>query len=559
MEKRRQHTMCRGIEWPLSLVTLLVLTSCSSDSHSAHPLGNGGTVNLIQGGAGGAAVVSGGMPSSAAGGVSTGSGGVTASGGSFVSTTGGASAGGVASTGSGGATSDRDAGDDGSVSDAGDARRPRPIDGGKVSGAITGGNGPNPATPTELVDHGYVEEEFLLEGDATQYAAKGDLGIDGVWNTMPNGQAHYVTRLLVRRPALAGNFNGTVFVEWLNVTGGFDATIGYILGWEELLRGGYGYVGVSVQKAGVDALHNGDAVRYGSLTHPGDAYSYDIFAQAGAAIGWPGAVDPMRGLRVQRLLAYGESQSAMRMITYVNAIEPLKHVYDGVIVHSRAGWGAPVGTESDGFLGNGKPVHVRSDIQELVLQFFTESEIFYSLGPAFATRQPDTDHLRTWEIAGAAHADQHMVGKGANLGCGPLNDGPQHFVLKAAIHEMHGWMKDGVPPPAGTPLQVNAAQTAIARDANGDALGGVRTPAVDVPIETLSGEPSAANAGNPLCELFGQTIPFTPAQLLMLYPTHQDYVDKVTRSAKATREAGFILPEEEASIVAGATGAPIPK
>jgi hypothetical protein len=49
-----------------------------------------------------------------------------------------------------------------------------------------------------------------------------------------------------------------------------------------------------------------------------DRNAYDIYAQAGAAIGWPGAIDALGGLKVARMFAYGESQSA-----------PLAHVFDG--------------------------------------------------------------------------------------------------------------------------------------------------------------------------------------------------------------------------------------
>jgi hypothetical protein len=50
-----------------------------------------------------------------------------------------------------------------------------------------------------------------------------------------------------------------------------------------LLRAGYAWGGVSTQKVGIDAplgLRAWDSARYGGLTHPGDAYSYDIFSQA---------------------------------------------------------------------------------------------------------------------------------------------------------------------------------------------------------------------------------------------------------------------------------------
>jgi hypothetical protein len=434
------------------------------------------------------------------------------------------------------------------------ARRPRPVDRGRVAAVIPAPSTPPRSLPPDLAQRGYVVEEFVLEGKANAYAANGALGLDGKWGAQPNGQADYRTRLLVRRPVDAAKFNGTVLVEWLNVTGGIDAEVGYVFAWEELLRSGFAYVGVSVQQVGVNALKS-DAARYGTLSHPGDAYAYDIYAQAGAAIGWPGELDALRGLKAERLIAYGQSQSAMRMITYANAVQPLTRSFDGIIIHSRAGWGAAVGTESDALLGNGKPVRVREDINAKVLQLFTESELFLLLGPSFAARQPDTDSVRSWEMAGTAHMDSHLLGGGNIQGlCGLLNNGQQHVLVKAGLRGMHRWLKDGVPLPKGPPMQVTSNQSALARDPNGNALGGIRTPAVDVPIATLTGSAPL----NPLCMLSGSTKPFTAQRLRTLYPTHQTYVDKVTAAARAGREAGFILPEEEAMLVAEANAAKVP-
>jgi len=439
-------------------------------------------------------------------------------------------------------------------------RPPRPTAGGNVAGSIGCGAGAVVLEPTliDLEAHGYVQEELLLEGVATEHVAHGDLGLDGLWEALPVRSAPYVSRLIVRRPKDAADFNGTVLVEWLKVTSGADTAMGFAFAREELLRGGYAWVGVSVQQTGVDALRLADPVRYAPLSHPGDAFAYSIYAQAGAAIGWPGSIDVMGGLPVERLIAYGQSLSAVRMITYVNAVHPLTRVYDGFIIHSRAGWGAPVGLESDSLLGDGTPVQVRSDLDVPVLQFITESEIFFPLGGTYHARQPDTARLRTWEIAGAAHADQHLFGEGADLGCGPLNDGPQHLVLKAAVRAMHRWLADGTPPPSSPSLQVTADKSAIARDAYGLALEGVRTPAVDVPTAMVAGTAMPGTEWNPVCSLMGITVPFTPQQLLALYPTHQVYVDKVTAAARAAREAGFILAEEEATIIADALAAPIP-
>ena len=57
---------------------------------------------------------------------------------------------------------------------------------------------------------------------------------------------------------------------------------------------------------------------YGFLNHPGDSYTYSIYQQAGAAIR-RNANTILRGLQPDRVLALGESQSAIRLVTYVDA------------------------------------------------------------------------------------------------------------------------------------------------------------------------------------------------------------------------------------------------
>ncbi len=42
----------------------------------------------------------------------------------------------------------------------------------------------------------------------------------------------------------------------------------------------------------------------------------------------------------ERLIAAGESQSAGRIATYIDAVHPLVEVYDGFVVHSRGAGGA---------------------------------------------------------------------------------------------------------------------------------------------------------------------------------------------------------------------------
>src|SRR5687767_5674212 len=97
----------------------------------------------------------------------------------------------------------------------------------------------------DLKPLGYVVEEYFLAGDAASYRVAGEAGADGRWQAQPSGSAPYVTRIVVVRPADPKRFNGTVAVEWLNVTGGLDAGPDWSVLHREFMRSGYAYVAVS--------------------------------------------------------------------------------------------------------------------------------------------------------------------------------------------------------------------------------------------------------------------------------------------------------------------------
>jgi len=75
------------------------------------------------------------------------------------------------------------------------------------------------------------------------------------------------------------------------------------------------------------------------------------------------------------------------------------------------------------------------------------------------------------------------------------------------------------------------------RDADGNALGGIRTPQVDVPIAAFTGEQD----GSLICRLLGTTRLFDAATLKSLYPSHRAYVAAFDRAAKRTVRAGFLF------------------
>jgi hypothetical protein len=217
---------------------------------------------------------------------------------------------------------------------------------------LTDGNRPFlAATMFDLSSVGYTEAEYSFSGVASAYSRVSEAV------RLSGEEAPFTTRLLVYRPADDALFKGTVWVEWLNVSGGLDAAPDWVCAHTELVRRGAAWVGVSAQQIGVvggtsilgmksPGLVGMDQARYGGLSHPGDRFSYDIYTKATQAV--RAAKDTiLNGLPIERVLAIGESQSAFRLTTYINDIDPLSQVHDGFVVHARGGNAAPLHDESD--------------------------------------------------------------------------------------------------------------------------------------------------------------------------------------------------------------------
>jgi hypothetical protein len=453
-----------------------------------------------------------------------------------------------------------------------------------ITGPVSGGS---PDIPMNAMlasykrQYGYSENEYFISGTATAYKTVGPVGVDGKWTATKASTAPYKTRIIVRAPTDPAKFNGTVIVEWLNVTAGRDSDPDFGFAAPELLSDGFAYVGVTAQQGGVGGGGPGLTLpipgyhpkpliaqnpgRYASLHHPGDDYSYDIYSQAAQALLAAHGPSPLGALKPRHLIAAGESQSAFYMVTYVNAIQPMTKLFDGFMIHSRGGSGSPL--QAKGVqMPNG--AHIRTDLHVPVIVLATESDLFGVIGfdPAL---QPDTNDIRTWQMAGTAHADTSTINYGVISGrqwdrtskvpnfaalCGSLNDGPQQYIVRAAFKALNAWVVDGTPPAHSPALHVVNGK--IQRDANGNAIGGIRTPAVDAPTQSLSGEFTPGKSI--ICSLFGSSVPLSSPTLHALYPSHAAYVAKVKASAAAAVAAGFLLQPDADAIVQQAEAANVP-
>ena len=439
----------------------------------------------------------------------------------------------------------------------------------------------------DLASLGYQAEEFFLSGSATSYAVADSLTPDGAWRVFPANRALYKTRLVVVRPSDPARFNGTVLLEWLNVTSGQDMPTEWMVAHREIVRRGYAYVAVSAQAVGVEGgtsvmglgtpLKKVDPARYRDLSHPGDAFAYDIFSQGGAALRAPKMSGLLGKLEAERVIAMGESQSAAFLTTYVNAVDPQVKVYDGFFIHSRFGPSAPLDgmpMHSSGMLAD---VRFRPDLRGPVLALVTETDLVGARLPGYyASRQPDDAHLRVWELAGAAHADGYLF-TGAFTDNGilsaeqlaavfwpgqtvagtrlakPYNPGmPHHYVVEAAVTALDRWLRTGQPPAGTPPIMLTppseaGAKPTLQTDAHGIATGGIRTPWTEVPTMLLSG---VGNSGSFVGQLAGIGEPFDGATLVKLYPGGSgEYLRRFTIALDQAIAAGHLLLEDRAEIL----------
>jgi hypothetical protein len=397
---------------------------------------------------------------------------------------------------------------------------------------------------------GYQQREYFASGTAYSYRAIGSENDAGNWNVAPAASASYRTRIVVRTPTNPSRFNGTVVVEWLNVSGGGDGAVDSIYLSPELGRAGYAWVGVSAQAVGIGNLKQEDAARYGSLSDPGDQFSYDIYTQAARALLGGGRTNPLAPLHAKRLLAVGESQSAIYLTTYIDAIQPLYHVFDGFLVHSRAGGAVPIpGASTSGGTFAGA-VRIRTDIGVPVLMMITETD--EGFGGYYLARQPDTRFIRLWDVAGASHADTYIVAPSElrTLGCTSIDEAPSHFIFEAALSAVDTWMRSGTPPPSAPRMDVREVDGAptVQDNSNGTAIGGIQGPWEKVPVAAYSGKAPAGAPG--FCVLFGTTHPFSVTQLKALYGSKAAYLKAYTKATDQDVKAGYILSADKAQVMA---------
>jgi len=438
------------------------------------------------------------------------------------------------------------------------------------------------ATTWDLKRFGYVEEEYFVSGVATRYPNPGATQ-NPMTDAAPIGTMPYTTRIVVRKPADPKSFNGVVVVDWENVTAGHDIDTEWTSNGDLFMRNGWAEIAATTQRVGVHgiappsglagrALKSWNPTRYAplDLTNGGtvndDSQSFDVFSQIGQLA--KSESGPFEGYDVQRVYAAGVSQSSRYLSVYYNTIQHQANVYDGFV----PGLGG---------------LALRTDLPTRYLRVNTETDVWRGQADPSIRSMNGTPSIRIWEIAGASHVPQAAISETpgdprSNLGWLEDRDlGPSalrdcrfpyasHVEVWAAFHAAYAaldrWVTDGVAPATPPPIQTNG-QTAglwnIVRDADGIALGGLRLPAVEVPIARNNGmnfpSPTSTNPLDAFCILYGTHDPFADATLDDHYASHGAYVSRFTKAANSAVQQGVLLRPEAQTLLGEAAHSNIGK
>jgi hypothetical protein len=410
----------------------------------------------------------------------------------------------------------------------------------------------------------YTQTEYFLAGTADAY----ELGSDGV------GQGGRYRRV----PASSCTALPTPPLQrhrprqWLNVSGGVDSSPDWTFLHREMMRSGYAWwasrrsrsectVVRQSWRLPADGTHRGRPRALRLLSHPGDTFSFDIYAQAGAvrAASKERCSPSSRWKRVVR--SVNRNRRSGSPPTSTPSI-PL-HRCTTASSCTRGSVGLAPRRERAHGDPSAPPEPFRDDLRVPVLCFEAETDLMVL--DYLPARQPDNDKFRLWEVAGTAHADVYTFVAGfidsgvadrrARRGV-EADDGAARFRSRAPAQPRTAALRApgcaralrslaGRRTPPRAPRLECPTTTRRSSPSTATARGGIRTPHVDVPIAVLSG---MGNDGAPIAHLRDhRAIQRGEARV---YSSKADYCARFDAATDAAVAAGWLLEADAPEIKA---------
>ena len=452
-----------------------------------------------------------------------------------------------------------------------------------------------------LKEFDYIEEEYFVSGTAHVYGPTSDRPLESgettaglkPLSTLRRSDAPYKTRALVIRPRHSAEFSGVVHaVPFHNLNAHASVE-------RHVVRRGDAWVGVEVcdgtrfgreeiPSGGVANLRRVDPDRYG-----------DLYITGGAEADWgqltPGALgraferlnfaqaSPEMEVFIQELFrSYGQGPDI-----FFDVVEGLRtrraSVLPGFDVHRVYSSGASGGSQIlsplieyhhdgrslpdgrsliDGYLILVGIVPKNRPRGAVLAVFQTEAEAIRQISDG-GDLPEDTDDpsFRYYEVAGTGHKfsavppgdrDPSVIARVLPPGIQGLSardesteyepyDKVNTPIVWALWDAMYRWVDEGLPMPRAPRITRDQnASDGVARDLHGNALGGLRTPWVDVPDATYV---ARISPGNPMAPGMKR---FDPEQFISMYGTRDEYERRIRGRLDEMIRERWLLPQDAA-------------
>ena len=256
---------------------------------------------------------------------------------------------------------------------------------------------------------------------------------------------------------------------------------------------------------------------------------------------------PLGKLQVRKMVMAGTSMSSGTLVNYLPAhmvfrTPAMERIFDGFMPTSYGGTIREI------------------DVPLIEMPTMLEEE-------TNVPRRQDGDEpgrqFRLYEIAGIGHVDSRdNVRLHPNPCVKPLSTVPVQAYFSVGLHHLLRWVDQGIVPPRAPRILLDRDTSndgsMMALDTNGNPLGGIRTPYVDVPTARYTASNTAADPliANPsayvtangmqgartMCRLSAYQEPYPKDKLKELYGNKRDYVRKVEARLQDLEKQGWSLP-----------------
>jgi len=455
-----------------------------------------------------------------------------------------------------------------------------------------------------LAKHGFVEEEYLVSGAARVYQAVPQS--DYVAKVI--NHSSYTTRAIIRRPKDMRTWSGNVLVEYMNVSDGLDLQVLWTKLYEKIFNANDVYVAFTGKGNVIPILRRFDPARYGAVDMPNplppsaqtcgslpddpnynpnlsklfeNGLLWDMWSEIGLSL--KTASSPL-GRVAKRLYATGESQSANALQNYYawfggnRTTVGGKPIYDGIFAETPTRNADGALNQCGGALPTTDPQRTENVIPDRGVPYFTVN----SQWDAWKNPPPPSKRYRVWQVTGSNHVDRdvydHVYPIAADLAKGgvagpdalPWQAGisfelyspagwfcddasrpevPLPMVQRTGYDYLKRWVTRGTQPPIA-PYITRTPTGDPVLDADGNAVGGLRLPEIQVPVAkyvgVLWGDCNQAH------------LPFTPERLAQLYSTHDAYVRKFAKAARESVRGGYLRSDDARELISRAEDRPIP-